>query len=262
MNKIAIDFGFIAISWYAVFIVVGMLICLFIALKELKKHDVDMEMFYDYIFYLLLFGIIGARTWYVVFELDHYISNPLSALAIWNGGLAIHGGITGGVLVSIYYYKKHKINVFKYLDALAPGVLIGQALGRWGNFVNQEAHGGETTQNFLQNTLHLPDFIVNGMFIDGVYYQPTFLYESIWNIIGFLIIILFLRKMWRFDYGRLTAFYFMWYGIFRFWLEDMRTDALMLGNVEVAKMASGLMFLFGLSLMIYLIRKDKNENRN
>ncbi len=258
MDKIAIDFGFIAISWYAVFIVTGMLICFLIALQEIKKHDkIDLEIFYDYIFYMLLFGIIGARLWYVVFELSLYIANPLSIFAIWNGGLAIHGGILGGSLVSLYYYKKKNINILMYLDVLVPGFLIGQALGRYGNFVNQEAHGPATTLEFLQDTLHLPQFIINGMYIDGIYYQPTFLYESIWNTIGFLIVILVLRRMWRYDYGKLTSFYFIWYGFFRFFLEFLRTDALMFGPIPVAQVGSIAMIIFGTWLLIFLERNKR-----
>lgn len=263
MDRIFIDLGFVSISWYAFLIVSGMLICLLIALKELKKHDIDLEIFYDYIFYMLLFGIIGARLWYVIFDLELYVNNPLSIFAIWNGGLAIHGGITAGVLVSLYFYKKKQIQILMYLDVLVPGFLIGQSIGRWGNFVNQEAHGPATTQDFLANTLHLPSFIVSGMLIDGTYYQPTFLYESIWNFIGFLLVILLLRRIFRYKYGFLTGFYFMWYGMFRFWLEDLRTDALTLGSIEVAKLASAIMFIFGIILIIYVLKKEKkDENRS
>lgn len=261
MNPIAIDLGFATITWYALFIVTGMLIALFIATKEIKLHkNIDANKFYDYLFYTIIFSFLGARTWYVLFDFDVYADNLLSVFAIWNGGLAIHGGLIGGLLTTIYFGFKHKINPLAYADILIPGLLIGQSLGRWGNFMNQEAHGPATTRNFLESTLHLPEFIVDGMYIDGTYYQPTFLYESFWNLIGFTIVILLLRTKWRFKVGYLTYFYLIWYGIFRYFLENLRTDALTLGttNVEVAKLASLIMVIVGIVMFI----KEIYENRN
>lgn len=261
MNPIAINLGFATITWYALFIVTGMLVCLMIANFEIKRHeDINRDIFFDYVFYLLIFSIVGARTWYVLFNLNMYLDNPVSMIAIWNGGLAIHGGLIGGLLTTIYFGKKYRFNFLTYTDVIVPGLLFGQMLGRWGNFMNQEAHGPATTKEFLSNTLHLPEFIVNGMYINGTYYQPTFLYESVWNLVGFVIIITVLRPRWRYKVGYLTSFYLMWYGFFRFYLENLRTDALTLGNtnLEVAKIASLIMFCCGL----YYFVKEAYANRN
>lgn len=211
MNPIALNLGFAVITWYALFIVTGMLIGIAIATKEAKKHSINPKMLEDYIFWVLIAGFSGARIWYVVFSFSQYVNDPLQIFAIWNGGLAIHGGILGGLLYTIYFCRKNNINIFHLSDLAIPGLLIAQSIGRWGNFMNSEAHGTPSTYEFLKNTLHLPDFIVNGMYIDGIYYHPTFLYESIWNFIGFLLVMLFIRKRVRFSYGKLTAFYLMWY---------------------------------------------------
>jgi phosphatidylglycerol:prolipoprotein diacylglycerol transferase len=266
MDPIMINLGIVNITWYAFFMTSAFAIGIAIALKELtvlKYEDITKELILDYVFYVILFGIIGARTWYVLFDGDFYLDTPLQLIAIWNGGLAIHGAIVAGIIVTAFYSKKKNINPFKLLDLAVPAMLIGQSIGRFGNFVNQEAHGGATTYEFLHDTLHLPEFIVQGMYIDGVYYQPTFLYESIWNLVGFLIVIFILRPKWRFKVGMLSGFYLMWYGFIRIFIEMMRTDALMFGPIKVAQLASVIMFISGIILMVYLTKKEKNEqNRN
>ena len=125
-------------------------------------------------------AIISARIYYVLFEWDYYAQNPGEIIAIWNGGIAIHGALIGSVITAYVFAKKRKISFWKLADIAAPSFILGQAIGRWGNFINQEAHGGEVSRAFLEN-LHLPDFIINQMYINGAYYHPTFLYESLWN---------------------------------------------------------------------------------
>ncbi len=259
MDPIAINLGFAVITWYAIFIVTGMLLGITIATKEAPKHNLAPKLLEDYIFWVLISGFAGARIWYVVFSLPLYMSNPLQIFAVWNGGLAIHGGILGGLLYTIYFCKKNQIELFKLSDLAVTGLILAQSLGRWGNFMNSEAHGGATSYEFLKNTLHLPDFIVNGMYINGIYYHPTFLYESIWNLTGFALMMLILRKKWRYSYGKLTAFYFMWYGFIRIFIEQMRTDALMLGPIKVAQFTSLCMVLGGLILFIVINRREKND---
>lgn len=262
MDAIAIDFGAFTITWYAIFIVSGMIIGIYLVSKEANKHHISKQLLYDFIFNLLIFGFIGARLWYVVFDLNVYINHPLSILAIWQGGLAIHGGLSAGALYMIYFTKKHQIKPFLLSDLAVPALLLAQSIGRFGNFTNQEAHGGETTQSFLANTLHLPNFIVEGMNINGVYYQPTFLYEAVWNFIGFLLVMLVLKRFWRFKYGYLTAFYLIWYGFIRTFIEMMRTDALLLGPIKVAQVASIMMVILGVCLVSYLKRSKNVSNRN
>lgn len=259
MDPIAMQLGPISITWYALFIVSGLMIGSYIGAKESLKHNLKEEDFYDMLFYLLIFSFIGARTWYVLFDGSYYLQNPGEIIKVWNGGLAIHGGIVGGASYLLYYARKHKLNPFTLTDLAAPSLVLGQAIGRWGNFMNSEAHGGPTTYEFLKDTLHLPDFIVNGMFINGVYYHPTFLYESIWNLTGFAILILVIRPKFRFKYGIITGFYLMWYGFIRFFIEMMRTDALMFGPIKVAQLTSLAMFVLGLVIIIIRNKGEANE---
>ncbi len=258
MDPIALQLGPVNITWYALFIVTGLLIGTYIGAKEAIKHNIDEEKFYDMLFYLLIFSFLGARLWYVIFEGSYYMQNPSEIIKIWHGGLAIHGGIVGGASYLLYFAKKNNIKPLVLTDIAAPSLVLGQAIGRWGNFMNSEAHGGATTKDFLQNTMHLPDFIVNGMYINGTYYQPTFLYESIWNIIGFIIIMVAIRPKFRNRYGVITGFYLMWYGFIRTIIESMRTDALMWGPIRVAQATSIAMFVIGL-IILYKKKGEVNE---
>lgn len=259
MNPIALQLGPVTITWYALFIVSGLMIGSYIGAKESVRQGLKEEDFYDMLFYLLIFSFIGARTWYVLFDGTYYLDNPGEIIKVWHGGLAIHGGIIGGASYLIYYARKHFINPYTLTDLAAPSLLLGQAMGRWGNFMNSEAHGGPTTKAFLQNTLHLPDFIVNGMYIDGVYYHPTFLYESIWNLIGFVIVMTVIRPKFRNKRGIITGFYLMWYGFIRFFIEMMRTDALMLGPIRIAQATSLVMFILGFIILVLKSKGEANE---
>lgn len=259
MDPIALQLGPISITWYALFIVSGLAIGSYIGAKEAIRHNLNEEEFYDMLFYLMIFSFIGARTWYVLFDGSYYFQNPGDIIKIWNGGLAIHGGIIGGASYLIYYARKRKIKPLTLTDIAAPSLLLGQAIGRWGNFMNSEAHGGATTKEFLQNTLHLPEFIVNGMHIEGVYYHPTFLYESIWNLIGFIIMMTIVRPKWRNKYGLITGFYLIWYGFIRVFIEMMRTDALMLGPIKVAQFTSFVMIILGIVLIVTKRKGEINE---
>jgi phosphatidylglycerol:prolipoprotein diacylglycerol transferase len=145
------------------------------------------------------------------------------------------------------------------LDMIVVGLLIGQAIGRWGNFFNGEAHGPMTSLEFL-TSLHLPNFIIEGMKIHGIYYQPTFFYESLWCLIGFILILIFRRRYYR-KIGQTTAFYMIWYGIGRFFIESMRTDSLMLGNFKIAQIVSIILVVIGIILMIYKNQGSKLVNR-
>lgn len=256
MEKIAFSFGFIKVYWYSIFIFIAILAAYFIISKEAKKKEIDKEFITNLTFYVVVFGIIGARIYYCLFNLDYYLSNPLEILKIWNGGLAIHGGILFGGIFTIIYIKKHHLELLKTLDIIVVGVILAQAIGRWGNFFNSEAYGGITTLKALQN-MHLPTFIINGMYISGKYRQPTFLYESLWDLIGFIILLIFRRREYT-KVGQITGLYFMWYSVGRFIIESMRNDSLMFGSFKIAQIVSILLFVLGILLFIYykIIKKE------
>ncbi len=255
MSRIALDLGFIQIYWYSIMIALALLVGSIAMVLECRRQKIDEEKFVNILFWGVIIAIIGARLYYVLFNWSYYSRHLIEIFEIWNGGLAIHGGIIFGGLFVIYYCKKNKMNWLKTIDIIVIGLIIGQAIGRWGNFFNQEAHGGIVTLEHLQK-MHLPEFIINGMKIGGVYYEPTFLYESIWCIIGFIM--LQIAKRFRYvKIGQLTALYMIWYGIGRFYIESKRTDSLMLGNFKMAQIISIVMIVVGLILFIYKYRKGR-----
>lgn len=258
MNPILIEIGNIKIYWYSVMILLGVLIGSYLVLRESKRFNISKSKISDMLFYTIIFGIIGARIYYVIFNFDYYINSPIDIIKVWEGGLAIHGGIIAGVIYLIYYTKKNNLNTLLITDICVPGVLIGQALGRWGNFFNGEAHGPITTLEYLQN-LHLPKFIINGMNIDGNYYIPTFFYESLWCLIG-LIIVLLIRRILKIKKGNITGFYLIWYGIGRFLIEQLRTDSLMLNTLKQAQIISIIMIIIGIIMLIFS-RKGEEYNK-
>ena len=256
MNNIALDLGFIKIYWYSIMVMLGALVAIFLIKKESKKRKINEEFITNLIFYTFMFGLIGARLYYVIFHFDYFSRNIIEIFQIWNGGLAIHGGIFIGVLTIIIYCKKYKVNILKILDICAVGIIIAQAIGRWGNFFNQEAYGMATTLNSLQN-LHIPNFIIDGMNINGIYYQPTFLYESIWNTIGFILLII-IRKFYKnLKTGQLAGIYLVWYSIGRFIIEHFRSDSLMLYNLKMAQIVSIILIVVGLLLIFIISKKQK-----
>lgn len=204
---------------------------------------------------LLLLGvpsaIIAARIYYVAFMWDDYKNNFWDVFKIWNGGIAIYGALIGAIICAVIFVRRRGYNFWRIADICAPGLIIGQMIGRWGNFVNQEAYGGPTTEEFLRNSLHLPSFIVNQMNVQGTFHHPTFLYESLWNLVG-LILLLILRRQKFLRSGELFASYFIWYSIGRFFIEALRTDSLAFqGAAWLASFVNGLwspMTWFGFEL--------------
>ena len=236
------------VYWYGIIIFMAMLLAYFVANREMVKKGFDKDLLMDMMFYIIIFSLIGARLYFVLFNIGYYAQNPLEILAVWEGGMAIHGGLIGGVLAGLYFTKKHKYSFFQFADILIPSVLLGQAIGRWGNFINQEAHGGPVSRSFLEN-LHIPEFIINQMNIDGTYYHPTFLYESIWNIIGVVILILLRPKL---KIGQTLFLYMIYYSIGRFFIEGMRTDSLMFfGGLRTAQLMSLSLIILAIALWIY-----------
>lgn len=254
MNPIFLDLGIIKIYWYSLFIFIAFLIGGTLALKEAKKWKIPEDLMINYFFFLIPLSLIGARLYYVIFNFDYYQNDLLAIFRVWEGGLAIHGGIIAGILWTIFYTHKYKVNFFRMTDIMVVSLIIGQAIGRWGNFFNQEAYGPITTLEFL-NKLPIPEFIIDNMYIEGAYHQPTFLYESIWCFIGF-IALLFIRRYKYIKIGQITGIYCIWYGIGRFFIESLRTDSLMLGNLKFAQIISIIMIIVGI---IFIIIFQKNS---
>lgn len=242
MNPVAFEIFGISIRWYGILIGSGMLLGAWIAMREVKRLGLSDETLLDALIIALPSAILGARLYYVLFNLEAYDS-VFEALNFRSGGLAIHGGVLAGVGSFWIFSKIKKLNFFKWLDIAAPSIILGQAIGRWGNFVNQEAHGGPTDLPW-------------GIMINGIKVHPTFLYESIANLIIFTILML-IRKKKKFD-GQLIALYMILYSIVRFFIEGLRTDSLYLGEFRVAQLISLLLIAAGLALyMIMGKRKEK-----
>lgn len=248
MDSTMIDLGFFQIKWYSFFIFLAMVTGCFLVWKESKKKNIPEDYITNVMFYGIIYGILGARLYYVLFHLDYYWQNPLEIIMIWNGGLAIHGGIIAFLVFLGIYSKKKKKNLLLTLDILSVPIIIAQAIGRWGNFFNQEAFGRVVSLEFLQK-LHLPKWIIKGMYIDGFYREPTFLYESIFSLVGFIVLIL-LRKNKKIKTGQLTGTYLVWYGIERVWIESYRSDSLMLGPIKMAQLVSIIFIVVGIYLLI------------
>ena len=253
MNRVAFNiFGF-NVYYYSLCILLGVIVAYILITREGKKQGLSKEFTSDLIFYTLIIGILGARVYYCVFNLDYYLANPSEILKIYNGGLAIHGGVIAGLIFVYFYTKKKNVSFIKILDIVAPAVIIAQSFGRWGNFFNQEAHGGITTYQNLKN-MHIPEFIINGMHIEGKYYYPTFFFESIWCLIGFIILMI-ARRNKNLRQGFQIGFYFIWYGIGRFFIEALRTDSLMFFGLKIAQIVS----LIGIIIGIIIIVTNRNK---
>lgn len=259
LNPIAIELGSLQIHWYGLIIGFGVLLGLIIALRESERRGLDKEIFTDLILFAVPIAIICARIYYVIFQWDYYSQNPGDIIKIWNGGIAIHGALIGSVLTAIIFARIKNVSFWKLVDIAAPSLLLGQAIGRWGNFMNQEAHGGEVTRAFLEN-LHLPEFIINQMYINGTYYHPTFLYESAWNIVG-VIILLLLRKV-NLRRGELFLTYVLWYSVGRFFVESLRTDSLMLTeSLRIAQVISIVLVIVAVALILYRRFRGQADKR-
>ena len=255
MSRVAISIGNFHIYWYSIFVLLAMIVASFLIIRESKRNNIKEDEILDFLFWGLIIGIAGARIYYVIFNFKYYITNPLEIFAVWNGGLAIHGGILAALIFTIIYSKKKKINLLKLTDICVVGLIIGQAIGRWGNFFNGEAFGKITTLTSLQN-LHIPKFIIDGMFIEGSYREPLFLYESISCLLGFIVLLLIRKLYKKLKLGQLTSIYLIWYGITRIIIEYFRSDSLMLGSIKVAQLIS---LLFIISGIIVFIKSIKNK---
>ncbi len=258
MNPVMIEIFGMEVRWYSVILLIAVILGIGLLIKEGKKYDYAKDFLFNMAFWVIIFGFIGARVYYVIFNYKMYLNDPISILKIWEGGLAIHGGLIAGILTLIVYCKRYDVRVLKVTDMVSISLLLGQAIGRWGNFFNGEAHGGATTLLALQQK-HIPDFIINGMYINGVYYEPTFLYESLWCLLGVLVLLV-VRKYKYLKVGHLTALYFIWYSVGRFFIESFRTDSLMFAGFKAAQLVSVGLFILGIGLIMKIGKKSKFED--
>jgi len=258
MDPVMFSLFGIEVKWYSFLILMGIIIGAFLVLKEAKKFNISRDTVFDIAFYAIIFGIIGARLYYVLFNMSYYRYNLLEIFAIWNGGLAIHGGLIAAFITIYICAKKKHLNFMQLLDIAVPSIILAQAIGRWGNFFNEEAYGFATTLANLQR-LHVPEFIIKGMYFEGAYWLPTFYFESLWCLLGFIVLMV-VRKFKYIKIGQTTCLYFMWYGFGRFFIESWRTDPLMLGGFRVAQIVSIVLFLGGFIYFLILSRKGKYEN--
>jgi phosphatidylglycerol:prolipoprotein diacylglycerol transferase len=251
INPHAVEWGPIVIHWYGVIIAIGIFLAVYLSSKEAKRKGLGEELIVDLTLWLIPIGFLGARLYYVLFEWEYYIRNFEEILAIWNGGIAIYGGLIAGSLPVYLFAKKKGLSIWLLLDILAPSVLLSQSVGRWGNFINQEAHGGPVTRQFLEN-LYLPEFIINQMNINGTYYHPTFLYESLWSLAGFTLLLLLRNKNQFLRQGEVALSYVIWYSAGRFFIEGMRTDSLWIGDfLRVSQVLSLVLFVAAIGVWLY-----------
>jgi phosphatidylglycerol:prolipoprotein diacylglycerol transferase len=258
MNAIALDLGFIQIYWYSIIIFIALFIGGSFAIYEGKKFNIVEDFMINLLFWGVPIATIGSRLYYVLFNFTYYKNNPIEIMKVWEGGLAIHGAMIAGFIWLVMYTRRYKVNTLRMLDITTVSLLLGQAIGRWGNFFNQEAHGYEVSKAFLER-LYIPNFIIEGMNIYGRYYHPTFLYESLWSFLGFLILIIYKRYRYL-KIGELTGIYLMWYSLGRFFIETLRTDSLMFYNFRVAQLVSVALFIIGAILFISRRRQSRFAN--
>ena len=253
MNPIAFEIGSFEVRWYGILIACGVILAMLLTSYNCKKKDVNFDIILDVFFIAFPAAIIGARMYYVIFEFENYKDNLIDMFNIRKGGLAIHGGLIGASIAIYIFARIKKMNMVKYLDIAAPSIILAQAIGRWGNFMNGEAHGGEVSYEFISK---FPTFIQKGMYIGGTYYQPTFLYESSWNLIVCIILLIVLYKKSNNDNGIVIASYIILYSLGRVFIEGLRTDSLMIGNMRVAQLISIAGIIIGVSIIV-IIKKRK-----
>lgn len=244
MNPVALTLFGIEIRWYGILMASGMLIASLLLMNFAKKKGYDKDFIYDFILVIIPSAIVGARLWYVLFNLDFYLQRPASIINVREGGLAIQGGVIFGALAGWIFARIKGKNFWELADMVAPGLILAQAIGRWGNFANGEAHGGPT---------NLPWAIEVG----GEMVHPTFLYESLWNVLVFIIL---LRVMKRQKFaGQIFLLYGILYSIGRYFIEGLRTDSLMIGSFRTAQLLS-LATIVGFGVVYYFKNQKKKAN--
>ena len=266
VNRVAFSIGSIDIYWYAILIATGFMLALVFCFKNFPKFGVDPDRAIDVVFFAMIFGIIGARLYYVAFQWDMYKDNLLEILNIRGGGLGFYGGIIGGIIGLIIGCKLRGQNTLAFLDVAGGAVLIGQGIGRWGNFVNSEAFGSNTTLPWGMTSPKIAAYIerhseeVMGAVMDpSVPVHPTFFYESLWCAIGLLVFCYVMKKR-KFD-GQMLLFYLGWNGFGRMIIEGLRTDSLMIGPFRISQLLGALMFIFAVCAFGVAMKFLKSELR-
>ena len=252
-GPILFEIGPITIRWYGLLIASAVLIGLTLSQYLAKWRGVNPDLLGDLAIWLVLGAIPGARLYYVIFQWSEYARHPEDIIAIWKGGIAIHGAILGGIIATIVFSLVQKVSVWQLLDLVVPSLALGQAIGRWGNFFNSEAFGNPTN---LPWKLFIPPSSRPPEYLAVEFFHPTFLYESLWNLLVFaLLIYLFfwgLRHRDRLKIGTLTLVYCIAYSLGRFWIEGLRTDSLMLGPLKMAQFTSLVLIVLGISGLFWL----------
>ena len=244
-----------SIRWYGMLIALGFLLAVLYAVKTAKKRfDIDLDPMTDVVLVCTLFGILGARLYYIIFYngIQTLWEQPLKVLRIWDGGLAIYGGVLAAFLTGLWMCKIKKVNVWAMFDLASVGFLIGQTLGRWGNFFNQEAFGGNTTLPWGMSGSIIASGVNGSGYDPALPVHPTFLYESLWCFLGFLLLHILSKKQYTFK-GKLFCTYIIWYGAGRFMIEGLRTDSLMLGVFRVSQLLALLCVVGGI-VLYYVLR--------
>jgi len=245
MNPIAFEVFGISIGWYGIIISLGILLGVVIARYRAKRENLPEDTIIDLVLWAVPIAVVGTRVYYVAFNWSYYGQNLIEIFNIRQGGLAIHGGIIAGVLVGYFFSKIKNISFWKLADICAPSIILGQAIGRWGNFINQEAYGRPT---------ELPWAIE----INGVNVHPTFLYESLWNLLVFAFLLYFTKRK-KFE-GQIFLLYVAMYSFARFFIEALRVDSLMFGSFRIAQIVSVLTILGAIGVGMYLDKRTCDSN--
>lgn len=245
MDPIAFQIGPIAVRWYGILMSSALAIGTFLAYREAIRQKLDPDQIINLVIIAAPLAFIGARAYYVIFRWSYYSTNPSEIPAIWHGGLAIHGALIAGVLAGYFFVKWQKLRFWQIADIVAPSIILGQAIGRWGNFFNQEAYG-------------YPTDLPWAMYIDGAYRHPTFLYESLWDL-GVFLFLLWYRRRKGIKHGEVFLIYAILYSAGRFIVEAFRTDSLMLGSLRAAQVISVIIIMAAVGLIYYRRKKIAKE---
>ncbi len=263
INETAFELFTRPVQWYGIILTLGIVAaCLYVYLRA-KKYGVITDDFLDLAIYTVVFGIVGARLYYVLTSLEEYDSF-YDVIAIWEGGIAMYGSIIGGGLALLIVLRYKKMNILKFFDCACPAVMLGQIIGRWGNFVNGEAYGSPDKFEFFGkvfdiNAQNVPLIMeIRDTYGSSVLCQPTFLYESLWNLVGFVIINILFDKR-KYD-GQACIWYFTWYGFGRMFIEGLRTDSLYVGNIKISQLIGLLCFVAGVIVLVVCKVKKLNKD--